>query len=165
MNVLPAIQKFGRGLPRFLLKRGSSLKRFLQLLWSFLSVKTFLCVYLFRDEGRQVFLHVWPESERGKTLDRYLWTILFGVLVIEGMAALMRKILLRNPRFSLRCRPKAPPQDKVPVDRPAMKEPPPGKYSGTEGRVAREIRALARGGASHAQCTLGKLYQIGRAHV
>jgi hypothetical protein len=161
MNLLPAIQKAGQGLPRFLLKRWSLLKRILQLLWIFVCVKTFLCVYLFCDRGRQVFLHIWPESERRNTLDRYLWMILFGVLVIEGLAALMRKVLLRPPLFPIRLWCTVPSQAKVPVVRPADEDSPRGTFPGKDERVAREVRALARGGASHAQCTLGKLYQRG----
>lgn len=161
LNVLPAIQKLGRGLLRFLLKRWSLLKRILQLLWIFLCVKTFLCVYLFCDRGRQVFLHIWPESDRGNTLDRYLWMILFGVLVIEGLADLMRKFLLRNPLFPFRWRCTGPAQANVPVVRSGMEDSPRGTFSGKDERVAREVRALAGGGASHAQCTLGKLYQNG----
>jgi hypothetical protein len=161
MNLLPAIQKAGQGLPRFLLKRWSLLKRILQLLWIFVCVKTFLCVYLFCDRGRQVFLHIWPESERRNTLDRYLWMILFGVLVIEGLAALMRKFLLRNSSFYFRWLCTVPQQAKLPVLWAGMEDPPPGTFSGKDEGLARKVRASATGGASHAQCTLGKLYQRG----
>lgn len=161
MNVRSAIQKIVRGLRRFLLKRWSLLKGILQLLWGFLCVKTFLWVYLFRDEGRQVFLHIWPDSERMDTLDRYLWMFLVGVLVIEGLAGLMRKFLLWNPLFPFRWRSAVPPQANVPVVRPGMENPPPGSFPGEDGRVARKIRALAGRGVSHAQCTLGKLYHRG----
>jgi hypothetical protein len=161
MKFLPAIQKVGQGLPRFLLKRWSFLKRILQLLWIFVCVKTFLWGYLFREKGRQVFLHIWPDSERGSTLNRYFWMILFGVLVIEGLLDLIRKFLLGNSFFSFRWRGKVPQQAKVPLVWSGMEDPPPGTFSGKDESLARKVRALASAGASNAQCTLGKLYQKG----
>ena len=104
MNLLPAIQKAGHGLPRFLLKRCSLLKRIFQLLWIFVCVKAFLWGYLLRDEGRQVFLHIWPDSERGSTLNQHFWMILLGVLIIEGLVDLLRKFLLGNSLFPFRWR-------------------------------------------------------------